>query len=105
MSCINVDPPLIARNGVLRALGITRISTVNQDVQSLADQQALLRKWLKDRYDGPVQWQFIEGQGSGECIDSYKDWQLHAYFAAMKHEQSNKDTSARIKRSQRNRFQ
>jgi hypothetical protein len=128
-------------------------------VKSLADQQALLRKWVEDRYDGPVEWTFIEGQGSGECldreqvaeaeelvasgqvhlvamedlsrhmrrvhavlfceqcedadtrliaindgIDTCKDWRLHAFFAAMKHEQSNKDTSLRIKRTLRNRF-
>ena len=160
MTRYHVEPPLAPRNGrVLRAVGITRISTLNQDVKSLADQQALLRKWVEDRYDGPVEWTFIEGQGSGECldreqvaeaeelvasgqvdlvamedlsrhmrrvhavlfceqcedadtrliaindgIDTCKDWRLHAFFAAMKHEQSNKDTSLRIKRTLRNRF-
>lgn len=159
MTRYHVEPPLAPRNGRLRALGITRISTLNQDVKSLADQQALLRKWVEDRYDGPVEWTFIEGQGSGECldreqvveaeelvasgqvdlvamedlsrhmrrvhavlfceqcedadtrliaindgIDTCKDWRLHAFFAAMKHEQSNKDTSLRIKRTLRNRF-
>ena len=128
-------------------------------MKSFADQQALLRKWVEDRYDGPVEWTFIAGQGSGECvdrqqvaeaeelvasgsstsslmedlsrhmrrvhavlfceacedadtrliaindgIDTCKDWRLHAFFAAMKHEQSNKDTSLRIKRTLRNRF-
>ena len=161
MTRYQLEPRLAPRNGrVLRAVGITRISTLNQDVKSLADQQALLRKWVEDRYDGPVEWTFIEGQGSGECldreqvaqaddlvagrqqdliimedlsrhmrrmhavlfceacedvdtrliavndgIDTFKEWRLHAFFAAMKHEQSNKDTSLRIKRSQRNRFQ
>jgi DNA invertase Pin-like site-specific DNA recombinase len=37
-------------------------------------------------------------------IDTAKDWRLHAFFAAMKHEQSNADTSERIKRTLRNRF-
>ena len=70
MTRYHVEPPLAPRNGrVLRAVGITRISTLNQDVKSLADQQALLRKWVEDRYDGPVEWTFIEGQGSGECLD------------------------------------
>jgi hypothetical protein len=160
MSKYQLEPPLVARTGgVLRAIGITRISTLNQDPKSLADQQALLRQWVRDRYDGPVEWTFIAGQGSGECvdrqqvveadelvasgtydlvvmedlsrhmrrvhavlfceacedmetrliainddIDTCKEWRLHAFFAAMKHEQSNKDTSLRIKRSLRNRF-
>jgi hypothetical protein len=37
-------------------------------------------------------------------IDSAVPWRLHAFFAAVKHEQSNKDTSERIKRTLRNRF-
>ena len=119
----------------------------------------LLRQWVAHRYDGPVEWTFIAGQGSGECvdrqqvleadelvssgaqdlvvmedlsrhmrrvhavlfceacedvdtrlvainddIDTCKEWRLHAFFAAMKHEQSNKDTSLRIKRTLQNRF-
>ena len=161
MTRYHLEPALAPRSGsVLRVVGITRISTVNQDVRSLDDQKALLRQWVADRYDGPVEWTFIEGQGSGECvdreqvleaeelvnsgrfdlvvmedlsrhmrrvhavlfceacedadtrliaindgIDTFGDWRLHAFFAAIKHEQSNKDTSLRIKRSLRNRFQ
>ena len=160
MTRFQLEPRIAPRNGrVLKAVGITRISTLNQDIRSLADQQALLRKWVEDRYEGSVEWTFIEGQGSGECldreqvaeadrlvasgqcdlvvmedlsrhmrrvhavlfceacedantrliaindgIDTFNDWRLHAFFAAMKHEQSNKDTSLRIKRSLRNRF-
>ena len=156
----HLEPAWVPHNGrVLRMIGITRISTLNQDPKSLADQQALLQRWLEDRYDGPVEWRMITGQGSGECvdrqqvveaeelvasgeydgvmmedlarhmrrvhavlfceacedadtrliaindgIDTAKDWRLHAFFAAMKHEQSNKDTSERIKRTLRNRF-
>jgi len=37
-------------------------------------------------------------------IDTFKEWRLHAFFAAMKHEASNKDTSERIKRTLRHRF-
>ena len=33
------------------------------------------------------------------------DWQMNAVFSAARHEQYNKDTSARIRRTQRNRFQ
>ena len=40
-----------------------------------------------------------------DSIDTARDdWRLHAGFATMKHESSNKDTSKRICRSQRNRF-
>ena len=157
----HLELALAPRNGrTLRVLGITRISTTHQDIRSLADQQALVHQWVEDRYEGQVEWTFIEGQGSGECvdrkqvaeaddlvasgqfdvvimedlsrhmrrvhavlfcetcedvdtrliaindgIDTFQDWRLHAFFAAMKHEQSNKDTSLRIKRSLRNRFQ
>ncbi len=160
MSQPRLEPPLAPRNGsLLRVLGIARISTLNQDPKSLADQEALLRKWVEDRYDAQVEWTFVRGQGSGECvdrkqvaeaedyvdshrydvvimedlgrhmrraraidfcescedaetrliainddIDTCKEWRLHAFFAAMKHEQSNKDTSLRIKRSLRHRF-
>ena len=31
-------------------------------------------------------------------------WQLHSFFAAMRHETYNRDTSKRIRRSLRNRF-
>jgi hypothetical protein len=160
MARYQLEPPLAPRNGrILRVIGITRISTVNQDPRSLADQQALLTQWVDDRYDGPVEWKFLSGQGSGEClerqqvaeaeelvatgqydlvamedlgrhmrrmqaflfceacedmetrllalndsIDTAGEWRLHALFAAMKHEQSNKDTSQRIKRTLRHRF-
>jgi DNA invertase Pin-like site-specific DNA recombinase len=160
MPRVSLDPPLRPKNGsVLKVLGIDRISTKNQDPKSNADQEALLHRWLEDRYDGSTEWFRITGQGSGECIDrqqvrdaedlvangdidvvimedlgrhlrraqavgfceqcedsdtrliaindnidTYKDWRLHAFFAAIKHEQSNKDTSERIKRSLRNRF-
>lgn len=160
MSKFRLEPPLAPRNGrTLRAIGITRISTVNQDPKSLEDQKALLIRWVEDRYDGPVEWTFLAGQGSGEClerdevfeadrlvasgqydlvimedlgrhmrrvqavvfcedcedagtrlvaindnIDTACQWRLNAFFAAIKHEQSNKDTSERIKRTLRNRF-
>jgi DNA invertase Pin-like site-specific DNA recombinase len=34
-----------------------------------------------------------------------EDWRLNSYFASMRHEQYNRDTSRRIRRSHRNRFQ
>lgn len=64
-----LDPPIQPRKGrTLRVLGITRISTENQDIKSLDDQKALLKGWVAEHYDGPVDWTIIEGQGSGECL-------------------------------------
>jgi hypothetical protein len=61
MTRFQLDPRLSPRNGrALKAVGITRISTLNQDIRSLADQQALLRKWVEDRYGGPVEWTFMK---------------------------------------------
>jgi hypothetical protein len=37
-------------------------------------------------------------------VDTTKDWELNAFFASIKGEQYNRDTSKRIKRSLRNRF-
>ena len=66
----NLDPPLVPKDGnVLKVLVIDRISTRNQDPKSNLDQQALDMNWVKDRYDGPIQWFHVTGQGSGECID------------------------------------
>lgn len=40
-----------------------------------------------------------------DAIDTaQEDWQFHAFFAAFRHERSNKDTSKRIRRAHRNRF-
>ena len=42
---LSLDPPLRPRRGVtLHVLGICRISTVHQDLHSLDDQEALLRR-------------------------------------------------------------
>jgi DNA invertase Pin-like site-specific DNA recombinase len=54
---------------VLKVLGITRISTVHQDQRSLADQQALLERYVRDHYEGPVEWTIISSQDSGEYLD------------------------------------
>lgn len=64
----HLDPRLTPRwRNILRVLIIVRISTENQDIKSLDDQIALLKRWVADRYDGPVEWHIIRGQGSGEC--------------------------------------
>ena len=67
---IHLDPPLTPRDGhALRVLGICRISTEHQDARSLADQEALLRRYVHEHYDGPVHWTIIAGRGSGEYLD------------------------------------
>jgi DNA invertase Pin-like site-specific DNA recombinase len=139
---------------------VARISTVNQDKRSNDDQIALCKQWLAERYDGPVHWHIISGQGSGEYLDrqdlfdaenlvesdvldlvivedlaricrrnrafdfcelaedhdvrliaindnidtTQEEWRLNAFFATMRHQLYNKDTSKRIKRTMRNRF-
>jgi DNA invertase Pin-like site-specific DNA recombinase len=67
---IHLDPPLAPRHGrTLKVLGICRISTVHQDEKSLEDQEALLRRFVRDHYDGPVEWEIVAGRGSGEYLD------------------------------------
>lgn len=157
-----LHPPLFPRNGhTLRVLAICRISTVHQNQQSLADQEAYYRRWLQDRWSQPYEMTTIASQGSGEDItrpdylhaveevDSRRydlvitedvaricrrvqalvfaencedqetrliaindqvdtgkeDWKLNSCFAALRHESYNKDTSRRIRRSLRHRFE
>ena len=54
---------------VLRVIGITRISTLNQDPKKPRRPAGAAEEWVEDRYDGSVEWKFISGQGSGECLD------------------------------------
>ena len=66
----HLDPPLVPRHGrTLNVLGICRISTEHQDQKSLGDQEALLRRFVQEHYDGPVHWTIIAGRGSGEYLD------------------------------------
>jgi site-specific DNA recombinase len=161
MSVPSHDRPLAPRRGRdLRVLVVARISTTHQDPRSLDDQAALCERHVRDRYDGPVRFERVSGQGSGEVIDradflravelvesgafdlvitedlgricrrtqgtvfceacedagtrlvaindhidtARGDWRMHAFFATMKHEMANQDTSQRIKRSLGNRF-
>ncbi len=156
------DPTLVPRNGAaLMVLIIARISTVHQDLRSLADQIALCERYVRDRYPGPVHFDPIQSQGSGELLDRVElaqaeaavesgrfdlvvvedlgrvcrrnraidfcelcedactrlvaindtldtadeNWRLSAFFASFKHESGNKDTSKRIRRTLRNRFE
>jgi hypothetical protein len=66
---VRLDPPLQARDGrTLQVLAICRISTLNQDERSLADQEALYRHWLTQHSDLPVKVEVIAGRGSGEDL-------------------------------------
>jgi len=64
------EPILVPRRGLaLVVLIIARISTVHQDLRSLADQIALCEQYVRDRYEGPIQCVHIQGRGSGEFLD------------------------------------
>ncbi len=66
-----LDPPLVPKDGrTLRILGICRISTEHQDAKSLDDQEALIRRYVADHYDGPTRWEIISSRGSGQHLDS-----------------------------------
>lgn len=161
MSRSQLNPPLVARNGrKLRVVVVARISTDKQDEKSLADQEALIREWLADHYDGQFVVKVLATQGSGERLDrkelrrlrtfiesqkidlvisedlgriarrmqasefcelcedygvrlialndnidtAQEDWRLGSFFASFRHEQYNRDTAKRIRRSLRNRF-
>jgi hypothetical protein len=161
MSLLSIDPVFQPRKGNLVAVVVARISTLKQDERSNDDQDVFDRRWLTDRYDGPVEWKLIASRGSGEFLDreellelerliesdeidvvicedlaricrrirayelcelavdhgvrviaindhvdtAKSDWQMSAFFAAFRHESYNRDTAARIRRTQRNRFQ
>jgi hypothetical protein len=152
--------PFAAKGSTLKVLIIARISTVNQDPRSLDAQIELCKKFVNERYKGPVEFFDIASQGSGERLDRVelieaenriesrkydlvisedlgrivrrsraidfcescedcetrmiaindgidtvdKKWRRNAYFAAMKHEESNEDTSDRIKRQMDHNF-
>lgn len=157
-----LSTPLAPKNRrKLLVLFVCRISTVHQDIRSLADQEALCREWLTQHTDLETEIVVIAGRGSGEdlertdyqracdevasgrydlvlvedlgricrrihallfceeCqdhetrlvaindgIDTVTDgWRMSSFFAAVKHEISNADTSKRIRRTLRNRFQ
>jgi hypothetical protein len=157
----SLQPPLAPRNGrSLRVLAICRISTVSQDEKSLADQEALYRRWLDQHANCAYEVNVLASQGSGERLESTEylralelvefgeydlvltedlgricrrvhahifcelcedhevrlialndhvdtgreDWRLSSFFAVMRHETYNRDTSQRIRRTLRNRF-
>jgi site-specific DNA recombinase len=66
----SLQPPLSPRDGdTIWVLGIARISGPNQDVLSLADQEALYRRWLDEHIGPGYHLVMIAGRGSGEILD------------------------------------
>src|SRR5262249_62148926 len=70
----SLQPPLKARNGhTLKVLGVARISTEHQDALSLADQEALYRRWLDQHPATPYRLDMTAGSGSGERPARHKE--------------------------------
>jgi DNA invertase Pin-like site-specific DNA recombinase len=70
MMISSLDPPLVPRDGrTLRVVAVCRISTEHQDQKSLNDQEALLRRYVSEHYDGPVKWSINAETESGEYLD------------------------------------
>lgn len=79
---IALTPPLLPRSGhVLRVILICRISTEHQDTRALADQEALLRRWLADHYDKKMDVTVIAGRGSGERLTRVEAEELNGLVA------------------------
>jgi len=75
----SLQPPLVPRAGhMLQVVGIARISTAHQDQRSLADQEALYRRWLDQHAGLPYHLEMIAGRGSGECLDREEARQARA---------------------------
>lgn len=82
-----LNPPFTPRNGsTLMVLSIARISTINQDRQSLADQQALHQQWLAERYSGPTHFDAVATQGSGEWLDRKEVFDIQNKVASRRYD-------------------
>jgi DNA invertase Pin-like site-specific DNA recombinase len=65
-----MDPPVQPRNGdTLKVLGVCRSITDHRDVRALADQEALIRRHLAARYDGPIEYLIIRSRACGGMVD------------------------------------
>src|SRR4051794_32921432 len=65
-----LHPPLEPKNGFeLWILATARISTLQQDELSLGDQEALIRRWIDEHYQGRYKLVMISGGGRGERLD------------------------------------
>ena len=75
-----LKPPLTARNGhTLKVLLPCRVSDPGpgkQDIMSLADQEAMHRRWLSEHTSLPLATKVLAGSGSGECLERREYHQL-----------------------------
>ena len=74
---ISLNPPLKAKDGQsLRCVVVARISTEHQDMQSLEDQDAKCRRYIRDCFEGEVSFLLIASRGSGEHLDREELYRL-----------------------------
>ena len=75
-----LTPPLTPKNGqTLQVLAVCRVSSPGenkQDIRSLDDQEALLKKWLDENTEYPLELTVIAGSGSGENLERKEYLQL-----------------------------
>jgi hypothetical protein len=68
MRC-SLSPPLRPKGGILRVIGVARISGLNQDERALDDQEQLYHRWLRDSYPGRYKLLMLAARVSGERLD------------------------------------
>ncbi len=99
---VNLQPPLRPKFGLmLLVVIIVRISTVHQDLRSLADQEAKCREYLRLHYGENVEVILLSSQGSGEHLDREELNQLESLIEAGKIDLVLAEDLARICRRQR----
>src|SRR5215211_1959111 len=82
-----LEPPLQPRDGrVLRVLIIARISTLNQDVLSLRDQEDMHRRWVAEHFEGKFEAMVVATRGSGERLDRQELEDIRAEVATGKYD-------------------
>lgn len=82
-----LNPPLKPRIGkTLEVLGIARITTKNQDVLSLEDQEYKYRRSLKQNFGDSFHLKMIAGQGSGELLGRRESLQADEEVASGKYD-------------------
>jgi site-specific DNA recombinase len=72
MTVLHATSPISHSPRPLRVLLICRVSSPGegkQDIRSLDDQEAMLRRWLHEHIEQPVDVTVISGTGSGERLD------------------------------------
>jgi DNA invertase Pin-like site-specific DNA recombinase len=82
----SLSPPLKPKGGILRVIGVARISTINQDERSLDDQEQLYRRWLRDNYPGRTKLRMLATQVSGERLDDEQLEKLKKLIRSGRHD-------------------